>query len=152
MKDTSKHLWNWYWHERSSVLLFPGIRGAGRLAFEIPLMALGVYAWYLYLFSLPATGRNWFLPIFLSPFGIVGILCLVAHEIGINYLRDQLPRGGNLKARLALCIPGRVLVLYKARFGGDHSVEFVRTMRLAAFASFAIGMVVCNWKLIFPGA
>ncbi len=149
MSDRYKHIWNWYWRERSGVLLFRHIRGAKRLTFELPLMLLGAWAWYFYLFSLPNSGRNWFLCMFLNPFGVVGILCLVAHEIGVHYLRDQLQHDARLTTRLILCVPGRATALYKEQYGSDLLVNFVRGIRFVAFGSLAVGMLVCNWGPIF---
>lgn len=84
MRDTLTHFWGWYWRERTGALLFRHLRGARRLTFEVPVLLLGGYAWYLYLFSLPAIGRSWVLSMVSNPFGLVGILCIAAYEIGIN--------------------------------------------------------------------
>ena len=140
--------WNWYWRERSGVLLFRRVHGAGRLTFELPVLLLGGYAWYLYLFSLPAIGLNWVLSMFSNPFGLVGILCIGAYEIGISYLRDQIPIEGGFLARLNLCLPGRVLELYRKQRGSDLAVKVIRWLQFAAFGSFAIAMFVSNWRRI----
>ncbi|HEY8671753.1 MAG TPA: hypothetical protein VIL63_12990 [Terriglobales bacterium] len=130
------------------MLLFRRVRGAGRLTFEVPVLLLGGYAWYLYVFSLPAIGRNWVLSMVSNPFGVVGILCIAAYEIGISYLRDQMPDEAGFLARLKLCVPGRVLALYRKQRGSDLAVKVLGRLRFAAFASFAIGMLISNWRQI----
>lgn len=86
---------------------------------------------------------------FLNPFGLVGIVSIAVHEVGVHYLRDQLNGAAELKNRLILCIPGTVLPLYKKRYGRDSAVKFVITMRFIAFGSFVIDMIVYNRSAIF---
>jgi hypothetical protein len=144
MKNRIAHLWNWFWRQRSGVLLLPRVRGGGRLVLELPVLILGVYAWYLYLFSLPANGRNFFLAAFGNPFGAIAILGVLAYQLGISYLRDQLPPSVSFSAGVALLIPGRVLAIYKEQHGTDLAVKLLRAFGLAAFVSFSIGLFLAN--------
>jgi hypothetical protein len=151
MRETHKEFWNWFWHKRSGVIIFPGVCGARRLLFELPVMALGVWAWYFYLVSLQGPGRRWLLSMFLNPFGILGVICIAAHGIGINYLRDRLPRKEGLGSRLSLCIPGWVIANYKELNGNDALVKLVRSTGIAAFVMLTLSIVIYNWRLISPG-
>lgn len=134
------------------MIVFPRVRGARRLSFELPLMGLGVWAWYLYLLSLEGPARHWLLSMFLSPLGLFGIICIAAYETGVSYLRDHLPPAESLGARLRLCIPGRAIGSYKKIHGSDPLVKVIRGFGVAAFVAVAIGALVSNWKLIFPGS
>lgn len=113
----------------------------------MPIALLGCCVWYLYLSSLPALGRNWLLAMLLNPFGIIGILCIAAHQIGVNYLRDRLHHDMTLTARLILCIPGRVEGLYKQQYGSDLALNFVRRVGIVAFGSLVIGALVYHSRL-----
>lgn len=148
MRSTIKKLRHWYWHERLGVFLFPRLRGYRRLVLESPVAFLGAYAWYLYISSLPVRERNFALSTFGNLLGVAAILCIAVHQAGIGYLRSQLPREVNFSSRLALIIPGKVLALYKKHHGQDLIVRIVRGIRIAAFVTFAIGMIVVNWARI----
>jgi len=148
MTSAMKKLWCWFWHERLGVFLFPRLRGYRRLVLELPVAFLGAYAWYLYFSSLPVRERNFALSTFGNLFGATAILCIAVHQAGIGYLRSQLPREVNFSSRLALLIPGKVLALYKKQHGEDLTVRILRGIRLAAFVTFAIGMIVVNWARI----
>ena len=144
MRERIARVWSWFWHERSGVLLFPTIRGSAKLIFEVPLLVLGAYAWYLYLNSLPANGRNFVLSRFGNPFGVITILCISAYQCGIYYLRDRLPRDADFSSRLVLLVPGRVLTAYKEQHGTDLAVKVLRSLALAAFVSFSLAMFLTN--------
>jgi hypothetical protein len=126
------------------VIFFPRLRGSGRLALDAPLALLGLYCWYVYLSSLPAAGRNSVISTYWNPLGVTGILCILVHQTGISYLRDQLPREKSFFSRLALCVPGRVLALYKKLHGTDRAVKVVRAFGLAAVILFLIVIFVLN--------
>jgi hypothetical protein len=144
MKDAITILWHWFWHERSGVLLFPRLRGYRRLAIDLPVVFTCVYVVYCCLSSFPAVERNFVFSTFGNPLCVIAILCIAAHQIGIGYLRDQLIPHLNSSSRLALLVPGRVLALYKQQHINDLAVKTLRRIRLVAFVSFSIGMLVAN--------
>lgn len=144
MREKISQFLNWYWHDRTGAILFPQLRGSGRLALDVPIALLGLYCWYIYLSSLSAAGRNFLVSIYWNPFAVTGILFILVHQIGVSYLRDQLPREKDFFSRLALCVPGRVLALYKKLHGTDWAVMAIRAFGFAAFLSFLIVMLVFN--------
>jgi hypothetical protein len=148
MKNAITILWNWYWRERSGVLLFTRLRGYRRLVLDLPVVFMCVYVLYSYLSSFPSAERNFVFSTFGNPVCVIAILCIAAHQIGIGYLRDQLTPDLNSSSKLALVVPGRVLALYKQERGNDLAVKALRRIRLVAFVSFSIGMLVANWDRI----
>lgn len=132
------------------MLLFPAIRGSARLVFELPIQVLGVYAWYRYLYSLPPNGRNFVLSAFGNLFGAIAILCILAYQCEISYLRNRLPVGADFSSRLALLVPGRVLADYKAQHGNDLAVKVIRGLALAALVTFSLGLFLSNRGRIYP--
>ena len=150
MKHTIKQIWHWYWRERRGVFLFPSLCGWRRVAIDVPVALLGLCAWYLYLSSLQAEARRFLLSSFGNPLCVLGILCVAAYQIGILYLRDQLPRPSRFASRLELLIPGRVRALYEKQHGRDSAVKTIGRIGLSGFISGCIGMLVANWDRIRP--
>lgn len=148
MKNALTILWQWYWRERCGVLLFPRLRGYRRLALDLPVLVMIVYVFHFYLFSFSFPERHFLFSTFGNPLCVIAILCIAAHQMGIGYLRDQLPPDFNPFARLALIVPGRVLALYKQEHGNDLAVKALRRIRLVAFILFSIGVFVANRDLI----
>jgi len=146
MTNSYDTIWNWFWHKRSGRLLFPGLRGGWRLAFDLPLFLLGAYAWYLYVESLPPNSRAFLLSMFVNPFGVIAILCVAAYRMGISYLREQLSEGLNPTPRPALFFPWNTLALCKKQRGRDAAVRILGRVRLVAILSFGIGILLENWK------
>ena len=144
MNKTQKSFWLWYWRERSGVVVFPGIRGVRRLVFDIPIFFLCTYALYLWFLRLPEPGRRFVLSIYRTPFAIAAILLILAHQIGVSYMRDRLTLQPTFPARLLFLFPGTVLRLYKEEFGNDSLVRTLRGIGFAALASFAIGLLIFN--------
>jgi hypothetical protein len=145
MSETSKSFWLWYWRGRSGVVLLPRLRGVRRLVLDIPIFFLGAYVLYLWLLSLPEPGRRFILSVYESPFAIAAVLLILAHQIGVSYMRDRLTLQPSFPARLTLLIPGAVLRLYKEEYGNDSLVRTLRRIGIATVASFAIGVLMVNW-------
>jgi len=138
-----KQIWQWYWFERSSLLLFPKIRGARRLVFEIPLLFIsGCALYYAYMNFWPGMAREKFVAIYTTPFGIMGILGILAHEVGVSYMKDQIQFKDNFATRLHIAMPGTALVLFKQQYAGNPLIKVLRIIRITAFIMLAIAMMI----------
>ena len=125
--------------------LLPRLRGVRRLVLGIPIFFLGAYLLYLSLWGLPEPGRQFILSLYESPFVIVAVLLILAHQIGVGYMRDRLTLQLSFPARLLFFYPGAVPKLYDEEYGNDSLVRTLRRIRIAMLASFAIGLLITNW-------
>lgn len=148
MRDLLQSFWRWFWQERTGVILFRRLRGARRLAVDVPINLLGIYALYLYLSSLPASGREFAKSIYWNPFWVFGIAGIFAYQLGFSYLRGQLPDSADFGSRVALLVPGTVLARYKKQFGSDLAVRVLRAITIFTGTALTIGILWANWGRI----
>jgi hypothetical protein len=148
VRDKVQLVLHWYWHGRRGLLLVPSLRGAGRLAIDVPLGFLALYGLYRWLSTLPEMGRRFILTTLENPFVLPSVLLIMAHQAGLGYLRDRLTRQTDLIWRIALLIPGRVSQLYAQQYGADWAARAVRGIRFVALGSGAIGVLLTGWRQI----
>lgn len=111
---------------------------------DIPIFFLGAYVLYLWLVGLPEPGRQFILSVYQSPFAIAAVLLILAHQVGVSYMRDLLTLQPNFPTRLMFLAPGAVRRLYREEYGSDFLFKTLRGIGIAAVASFAIGMFLVN--------
>lgn len=120
-------------------MLFPKLLGIRRIVFEIPLLVVGVLAWYAFIKAIPEPARRSFLSILESPWFDASFLGVLLYGTGIGWMRDRLNRQD---PRLKIFSPGRILDEYKRQFGKDSAVKVLAGIRLAVFGLFLIGALL----------
>lgn len=134
-------LWRWYWRERRGVLLFPRLIGRSRLVLDIPLILSTCYVVYRWFDTLHRSEQRFILSEFRNPFIAAALLLVLAHEIGVRYVRDRLICVPSAVGRIGLLIPGRAVALYAQQRGADRAVRILRAVRYAALTSGMIGLI-----------
>ena len=148
VRDKVQLVLYWYWHDRRGLLLVPSLRGAGRLAIDVPLWLLSLYGLYCWFSTLPEMGRRFILTTLENPFVLVSVLLIMVHQAGLGYLRDHLTVQTDLTWRIGLLIPGMVSRLYAQQYGEDWAARAVRGIRFVALGSGAVGVLLTSWRQI----
>lgn len=144
MNSRIHYFWCWYWRDRRGLLLLPHVCGGARLIFELPVLLLVVYAEYRWFLALPKEGQVFILAVFENPFVAVALLLVLAHEVGVRYLRDQLTAKPDYLWRLALLLPGRAIRLYSQQYGTERVARGLRGIRFVAIAFGAVGVFLAR--------
>jgi hypothetical protein len=144
MSEMTKPFWHWFLRERSGIVLLPRLRGIRRLVVDIPVFFLGAYLLYLWVWSFPEPGRRFTFSMLENPYALAAILCILAHQIGVSYMRDRLTLQPTFPARLLLLFPGTIQRLYEEQYGKDSLVRMLRRIGFAV-ALFGIAAVIVSW-------
>lgn len=128
----------WFLRERTG-LLFPKLIGVRRLAVDLPVLAIGIIAWYLFIKALPGPAQASFRSLLESPWFDTSFLGVLLYGLGIGWMRDHL----NPESRESrLFWPSRVLDEYKQQFGTNFAVKTLARIRLIVFGAFLIGTLL----------
>lgn len=128
----------WFFRERTG-FLFPSLIGARRLAIDLPILPLGVLAWYLFITNLPNSAQAAFRSLLESPWFDASFLGVLLYGLEISWMRDHL-KPGSLTGRFFG--PSRVLDEYKRQFGTDVAVKALTGIRLTVLGTFLVGTVL----------
>jgi hypothetical protein len=138
MNEKIKRLWSWFCYERSG-LLFHRVRGVRRIVIELSFFLAGAFVWYLWLSSVPTSGRKFMVSVLGSPFMDVSFVGFLCTAVLTDYMRDQLDAHRSLWSLLRFLVPGKVLQDYTSEYGQDSVVRALVRIRWASLGLFVVG-------------
>jgi hypothetical protein len=117
------------------------------MGIELSLFLAGMFAWYLWLLTIPPLGRRFVFSVLENPFmdaSLLGFLCI---GILTAYMRDRLESPRSWPSFLA---PGKVLQDYAQQYGEDSTIKALGRIRWVSIGLFFVGVCLISWNQRHP--